>query len=91
MPVPWAGIAVGSHDERLSVAQQRSSSPVLPSEFSHPELQALVKAGRTTGVVRGSDVGAALESAGALDVSVKLVESTPTHARYDARWRQETR
>jgi len=30
---------------------------------------------------------AALESAGGLDVTVKMLESTPTLARYEARWR----
>ena len=55
------------------MAQQRSQSPALPSEFSHPELQALVKTGRTTGVVHGSDVGAALESAGVKPARAKAV------------------
>jgi RNA polymerase primary sigma factor len=55
------------------VAQQRSQSPALPAEFSHPGLQALVKTGRTTGVVRGSDVGAAIEAAGVKPARAKAV------------------
>ncbi len=55
------------------MAQQRSQSPALPAEFSHPDLQALVKTGRTTGVVRGSDVGTALEAAGVKPARAKAV------------------
>ncbi len=55
------------------MAQQRSQSPALPSEFSHPDLQALVKTGRTTGVVHGADVGAALEAAGVKPARAKVV------------------
>src|SRR3954467_5055048 len=52
-----------SHDERLSVSSVPTSRP-LPSEFAHPALQELLRAGATRGTVEAAAVRAACEQAG---------------------------
>ena len=53
-------------DERSSVSPVPTNTPEmpLPAEFSHPALQDLVRAGRTTGQVTGEQVAQAIIAAG---------------------------
>ncbi|MEO7069119.1 MAG: sigma-70 factor domain-containing protein, partial [Nostocoides sp.] len=50
-----------------------SSAPALPTEFSHPALQAIIKKGRTSGVVDGATVGAAIAESGIKAARAKVV------------------
>ena len=58
----------------MSVSSKSTgSAPALPTEFSHPALQAVIKKGRTAGVVDGATVGAAIAESGIKPARAKAV------------------
>ena len=63
-------------DERLPVSvssKSTGSAPALPTEFTHPALQAVIKKGRTAGFVDGETVGAAIAESGIKPARAKVV------------------
>ncbi len=58
----------------MSVSSKSTgSAPALPTEFSHPALQAVIRKGRTAGVVDGETVGAAIAASGIKPTRAKAV------------------